>query len=331
MDAAGILDRLFNKAREEDEFEYICALLRIRGMEDEGWDPLEETQRLYDDVGSLMEAPLNPYAQIRLGLLLYSHLTEVDAIYMILANMVEITAGERCVMNPFDDLYRTRGGTFGDRIPPSARAVVERLKERAAQRGCTELVELLNSFFNDAVRNAFFHSDYILHEDEFRSREARFIDENNVRTSSLKLDVIFDLINRSAAFFHDFMQTYGAHRLSYKEPKVVRGRIGPGGAYEDIALLVHPTGGVYGFRGGGDAGTVERDMLASMNYGLIERAADGTETFLTASYNADDAPPYVGQTLNVEEAETPRAMTVVEIGERPNIKPDVEFVIVQAV
>jgi hypothetical protein len=153
-------------------------------------------------------------------------------------------------MNPFHDLYRARGsGLFADRIPPSARAVVARLKERAAERGFNDLVELLDAFFNDAVRNAFFHSDYILHADEFRSREGSFV-VGNTRTSSLKLDVILELINGAAAFFHDFMHTYGEHRLSYKEPKVVSGRIGPGGAYEDITLLVHPTGGVYGFRGG---------------------------------------------------------------------------------
>jgi hypothetical protein len=206
-----------------------------------------------------MQAPLHDYARIRLGLLLYSHLTEVDAVYIILANMVEITAGERCVMNPFDDLYRTQG-VFGDRIPPSAVRVVNRLKERATERGCDELVQLLDSFFNEAVRNAFFHSDYILHGDEFRSRDARFIDENNVRTSALKLHVILELINRSVAFFHDFVNVYGAHRLSYKESKVVRGRIGPGGGYEDIILLVHPTGGVYGFRSGGT--TDEADASA---------------------------------------------------------------------
>src|SRR5437899_2068863 len=102
-------------------------------MEDAGWDPLEETERLYEDVGSLMQAPLHAYAPIRLGLLLYSHLTA-----------------------------------------------------------------------------------------------------------------------RSTGFFHEFMTTYAAHRLSYKESKVVRGRIGPGDAYEDITLLVHPTGGVYGFTSGGE-------------------------------------------------------------------------------
>jgi len=209
-----------------------------------------------------MQAPLHDFARVRLGLLLYSHLTEVDAIYMILANMVEITAGERCVMNPFQDLYRPRR-SFADRVPPSARAVVERLKERAIERGFPALVALLDSFFNDAVRHAFFHSDYILHGDEFRSREARFIDEDNIRTSALKLPVILELINRSASFFHDFMTVYVAHRLSYKESKVVRGRFGPGGAYEDITLLVHPTGGVYGFRSGTAAETAESSADSS--------------------------------------------------------------------
>jgi len=74
-----------------------------------------------------------------------------------------------------------------------------------------------------------------------------------------------------------------------------------------------------------------RPPSALVNYGLIERAEDGTETLMTGSYNSDDAPPYVGQPLNVEDKSEPRAMTVVEIAERPEIKPGVEFVIVQPV
>jgi hypothetical protein len=72
-------------------------------------------------------------------------------------------------------------------------------------------------------------------------------------------------------------------------------------------------------------------MLALMKYGLIERAPDGTETVLTGNYNSDDVPPYVGQTLNVEDMPVTRAMSVVEMAERPEVKPGVEFVIVQAV
>jgi hypothetical protein len=195
VDAAEIFDDLFTRARQADEFEYACALLRVRGMEDVGWDPLEETAALFNDVGSLLQAPLNDYARIRLGLLLYSHLTEVDAIYLILVNMVEITAGERYTMDPFRDLYRPADRPRYEQYPPSAKRVVEKLKERAADRGHDELVELLDWFFNDAVRNAFFHSDYVLFRDEFRSREGTFV-KDGVRSAIMKLDEIVDLINR---------------------------------------------------------------------------------------------------------------------------------------
>jgi hypothetical protein len=249
MDATRVFDELFARARDADEFEYACALLRIRGMEDAGWDPLEETAALVDDIGSLLQTPLNDYARIRLGLLLYSHLTEVDAIYLILVNMVEITAGERYSMDPFQDLYRPTGRPRYEQYPPSAKRVVERVKERAEARGCDELVELLDWFFNDAVRNAFFHSDYVLYRDEFRSREGTFVDEDGRRSPSMKLDEIVDLINRGMTFYQGFIDTYAKHRGSYTEEKQVRGRIGAGGSEEDVTLMASSERGLYGFRG----------------------------------------------------------------------------------
>jgi hypothetical protein len=248
VDAKRIFDELFHKARDRDEFEYASALLRIRGMEDAGWDPLEETGALFNDIGTLLEAPLNDYARVRLGLLLYSHLTEVDAIYEILANMIEVTAGDRCVIAPFHDLYTPAGRPRYEQYPPSAKRVVTRLKEKAAARGHDEVTELLNWFFNDGVRNAFFHSDYILYRDEFRSREGAFVDDNGVRRGSMKIVDVAELINRSMFFYQSFMEVYEEHRLSYREDKQVRGRIGPGGAMEEITLLADKDHGLYGFR-----------------------------------------------------------------------------------
>jgi hypothetical protein len=62
VDAAEIFDDLFTRAREADEFEYACALLRVRGMEDVGWDPLEETAALFNGIASLLQAPLRARA-----------------------------------------------------------------------------------------------------------------------------------------------------------------------------------------------------------------------------------------------------------------------------
>ena len=244
-----IFDVLFARARERDEFECACTLLRVRGMEDAGWDPLLETAALFRDVGSLVEAPLNDYARIRLGLLLYSHLTEVDAIYQMLFNLIEITAGERYLVDPFHDLYRPANRPHWQQYPPSAKRVVDRLKEKASERGATEIVELLDWFFNDAVRNAFFHSDYILHADEFRSRDAAFVGPNGVQSSSMKLKSIVDLINRSMIFYQAFMDVYEMHRGSYTEDKPIRGRFGAHGEEIELTLLASAErGGLYGFR-----------------------------------------------------------------------------------
>ena len=98
-------------------------------------------------------------------------------------------------------------------------------------------------------RNAFFHSDYVLFGDEFRSREATFLDANGVRSPSLKLDAIVDLINRSMDFYQAFIDVYERHRGSYREDKQVRGRIGAGGEMVDVTLLADEKRRLYGFRG----------------------------------------------------------------------------------
>ena len=100
------LDALFEAAKARDEFEFGCTLLRVRGMESAGWGPFVETSRLVDDLLTLSGAPLVGHTKVRLGLLFYSHLTEVSAIYDMLANLTLVIAGERYTMYPFLDLAR---------------------------------------------------------------------------------------------------------------------------------------------------------------------------------------------------------------------------------
>jgi hypothetical protein len=241
-----VLDELFNAARAADEFEYACALLRIRGMESPGWDPLLETQALFNDITGLLDAPFTDHARMRLALLLYSHLTEVDAIYRILANLLNITAGERYVMDPFQDLYFTRRD--GEHFPPSAKKVVDNLRQLASDRGYPRVAALVDSFFNDAVRNAFFHSDYILWEDQFRTGEGTFVTAGG-RSSSMTFEELADLISRAMAFFQAFVDAYLHHRRSYTADKTIRGRFGADGSEVDITLMADVERGLYGFRG----------------------------------------------------------------------------------
>ena len=246
MDPKKALNDLFLKAKQKDEFEYICALLRIRGMESAGWDPFEETQNLFNDMVSLVQAPLKGSAQARLLLFIYCHITEVDAIYYVLENMLRAIEGERCSISPFMSLYGKKKNSFESR-PPSAKKVVQFLQKHAETLGETALYDLLVWMFNEQVRNAFFHSDYIIFKDEFRSREANFRIGDTI-TKSIKINDLIGLIHRGLQFFQDFVTVYHEHRLTYKEPKIIHGRIKANGGSEPVELIIGEKGGVRGFK-----------------------------------------------------------------------------------
>ena len=236
---------LFEAAKEADEFEFGCTLLRVRGLESAGWDPFNETHQLVEDLMTLVGAPLIPHTKVRLGLLLYSHLTEVGAMYEVLANLTRVVAGERYVLDPFLEHYpRNRKGEPRFLSTPGQ---VRALSEMLAGVGHGGVGETLDWFFHATLRNAFAHADYTLHGDEFRSRSEWF-ERGGVRTSELPLDVLADVVNRALAFYDAFMQEYDELRRGYRANKVISGRISGGPDREPVELLADPQRGLYGFR-----------------------------------------------------------------------------------
>ena len=235
------LNALFKRAKDRDEFEYACALLRVRGVESAGWDPLRETGVLTSDLLGLAQAPVHPHTRVRLGLLFYCHLTEADAIYEILENMLRAIDGDRYSAWPFQDLRRGSS-------PPSASRVVSALTDHAKRSRARKLAEILEWEFNADIRNAFFHSDYILYRDELRSREAMFVQPNGTRSPSMNIDQLEDLFNRGLLFYQVFMETFERHIRSYDADRQLEGRFGAGGQPVPIILLADEQRGLYGFR-----------------------------------------------------------------------------------
>lgn len=243
-DVKSRLHELFEAAKAKDEFEFGSTLLRVRGMEDAGWDPFEETHQLVEDLMTLVGAPLLPHTKVRLGLLLYSHLTEVGAIHDMLATLTRVVAGERYVIDPFLDHYpRNRRGE-----PQflSTSGKVRALREMLGSVNHNAVVETLDWFFHASVRNTFAHADYTLHDDQFRSRSEWF-ERSGVRSSQLPLDVVADIVNRAPAFYDAFMREYDQQRSSYRTNKIVIGRISGGPEGEPVELLADDQRGLYGF------------------------------------------------------------------------------------
>ena len=82
-------------------FDFACALIRVGGWQSAGWDPLEESIEVLDDLMKLAGLDLQDghftdslKTKIRLFLISYAHLTETDAPYDVLANLLRIRAGQ---------------------------------------------------------------------------------------------------------------------------------------------------------------------------------------------------------------------------------------------
>ncbi|GMU23068.1 MAG: hypothetical protein AMXMBFR13_31510 [Phycisphaerae bacterium] len=242
-DVASILDSLFQRAKQRDEFEYICALSGF-DMLGQGVNLLAETWSLLRDVVGLLDAPLRPEARLRLGLLLYCHLIEAKPIYATLENMLFAMEGERCCIDPFFDLCRVKNknALMPERIPPSSKKVFAIVVAHARRVGEHELADMLEAVLDDGLRNAFFHADYCIMEDGLWSRHSWF-EEDGVKSQLLTLSDVVKRVQNAFAFYRAFEHVYVQHRLSYKEPKMIRGRFGPNDSWVDIYVYTDPSGG----------------------------------------------------------------------------------------
>jgi hypothetical protein len=246
MDYTKDLNKLFKAAKANDEFEYACALLNFQGVQDEGWDPLQETIYLYEDLTGLLAAPLKPDTRARLALLLYCHLTEAEAIYRVIYNMLRITQGNRYSAFPFEPLVRKFKN--GDRIEPTVRKIVSEIDNYSQEIGFNEIGNLAKYCVNHELRNAFYHSDYNLHNGEFRSKGSWFVHADNVRSQVLSNEELTTIINAGIGFFQSFMTVYMKHRRSYRANKVVQGRLTHDDSYIPITLTAKRPEGLYGFQ-----------------------------------------------------------------------------------
>lgn len=227
-----IMEALFCKAKETDEFEFCCALLRVRGTEDVGWDTLSESQDLIYDTLSMIEAPISQLFEKRLKLLLYCHLTEMDDMYSIIANLLWITIGERYHIDPFYyELFEDR------KTISSPESKVDRIEELSIRAEFKEVGEIYDYFLIKQVRNAFFHSDYVLYSNEFRIVNGEPLKTNGEILHSVPFYWLQQRIEVAIMWALQLFELIIDHKSDYIGEKIVKARIGHNGAVEDVVLI----------------------------------------------------------------------------------------------
>ena len=231
------IDNLFAQAKSTDEVAYVFALLGMNsGMEDIGWQPIDETRFLMQDIVSIINIPLNQYTRFRLMLLLYCQITESNYLYHVLYNML-LCIEEETPPNVFNFLDQFQRGS-----PPSVKSKVKQICAKANKLGHNEISKILNIIFNSSLRNAISHADFILFEDELRLKHGSEI-------KKIKLNEVSVLINNALIFFHIFFQILSNYKMAYKDGHIISNRKRKSGSrLADITLQVDKNG-LYGFSG----------------------------------------------------------------------------------
>jgi hypothetical protein len=236
------LELLFNEAKNSDEFEFCCALLRIQGMADVGWDAFEESYVLINQAMSLINAPMEGAFKMRMLLLLYCHITEMNDFYNITANLLWIKQGQRYRIDPFYfELFEDRKTVYS----PERKCV--RIGELSEKSNDLYFKDLYSDMVCKQVRNAFFHSNYTLHKDEFRIIKGEGVSIDNTITSVVPWSWLMDRIELTVNFAMHIFTLINNHRISYEDNKIVEGRILGGDAKAEIILLADKNG-LYGFK-----------------------------------------------------------------------------------
>ncbi|MEP1922673.1 MAG: hypothetical protein ABJJ43_06510 [Ekhidna sp.] len=160
----------------KDIMKYFSALLRVLGMEAKGWDPYAESRAMLDDLNGFFKIdkpkkwfkkPLETHW--RLGLLLYTHIVEMDAPYEVILNMLRFQLGAGYSPNPyFDYLSLKEQKQFKKRGISTIRKI--EIIKTLSNKANLKVGEIFDDFYDNRIRNAISHSDYILTEDSFRCR-----------------------------------------------------------------------------------------------------------------------------------------------------------------
>jgi hypothetical protein len=202
---------------KHDMIDFFASLLRVVGMEDRGWDPVLESRATLEDLNAIMQMELPedgfPSAEMtkwRMGLLMYSHMVEMDAPYEVITNLLRFQLGYGYSPNPYYQfLKKDEKKQFSKRglYPVGKIKIIKQLsKELGVNVG-----DMFDEFYDPKLRNAISHSDFIFTETHFRVRNG-----TGARGAyAIPLENLNETITRCKAFYSTFFGIEHAARHSF--------------------------------------------------------------------------------------------------------------------
>lgn len=206
---ASVMEKLFfpSNPAKYDIVSFFASLLRVTGMEDNGWDPYAESKGLLYDVNNIFKLELpkdrfpNPdLTSWRMGLFMYSHILEMDAPYEVITNLMRYQLGHGYSPNPYYKFLNSDGRKkFKARglYPLDKISIIKQLDKELK----TGISDIFDEFYNADLRNAISHSDFVLTDSQFRIRNSR-----TLGAFTIDLEKLDKILTNAKAFIAGFFE-----------------------------------------------------------------------------------------------------------------------------
>jgi len=203
-------DELFDKAQEADEFQFILALIRMKGVESAGWDTFENTIGALKGAAKASERARGE-DKLNLMLWLYGHAVEASDHYEIIANMVNIAGG-----GPYRAWNFPRKNTRTGQREQTPNEKILEIKDRCQKLGLKDYSAPFAEVLDKELRNAVYHSDYSTYQGRVRFRDSKtgFAVEYDI-------DKTNRIINQAMAMHETIRNLSDSYRRSYTEPEII--------------------------------------------------------------------------------------------------------------
>ncbi len=213
-------------------------------MEGPWWDPLVESEQLINQTIKELESPIVWSFAWRLQLFLYCHVTEIDDVYSSVGNLLRISSGRRYSMAPFD-------GDWSESNLPAKSPVrkIERIQRWSEEVGIQEVGALFSEALVPEVRNAFFHSDYVLSGESFNIKNGPGPQIDGVMEKAVPLTWLEPKIQSAINIALVIIGLIRIYRSEYDSDRVVEAQFeGQEGPATQVVLLADVEQGLYGMR-----------------------------------------------------------------------------------
>jgi len=172
-----------------------------------------------------------------MALLLYCHVIEANFIYHCVWNL--LLTIEREPPKLFSFLGHYKNGK-----PPGVPQKIEEIKRKASRNDLDGLGRIFDEIVRADIRNAFFHSDYILYGEELRLKH------RSSEYRKIPLEDVFLLLRKCLHFFGTFSEALMKARKSFPKDHVIKNRRSPSGSpLSSVEVLLDAdTGIAIGFK-----------------------------------------------------------------------------------